>query len=134
MYQQKGPVTIDTHAYFAITLAYKPRRTIPPFLLYVCTSEVQRWAVSLCTGIFRHQRWCVSSAHHKPSFLTACLEWSSGDRGQSVNWDVVTTDQIIFHEQVLVVQQALSEKNSQALDVTTYWGMQQVRIRVDCAL
>ncbi len=60
------------------------------------------------------------------SFLIAFTEWSSGDRSQLVNWDLVKTDQVIFHEQRLVTQQALSEKTSQALDATTYWGMQQV--------
>ncbi|KAI0088041.1 hypothetical protein BDY19DRAFT_1057674 [Irpex rosettiformis] len=64
-------------------------------------------------------------SHSVQVYSDISAEWSSGDRKQAVNWDVITTDQVVFHEQMLQVPQALSETASQALDATTYWGMQQ---------
>ena len=62
---------------------------------------------------------------------TTIVEWSSGSRGQLANWSMVVTDTVIFHEQYLQVQQALSETIDQALDITTYYGMQQVSVIVE---
>jgi hypothetical protein len=59
-------------------------------------------------------------------FHIAAIDWSSGDRSQMVNWNTVTTDSIIYHEQFLTVQQSLSEASDQALDVTTYFGAPRV--------
>lgn len=58
--------------------------------------------------------------------LIAMLEWLSGDRGESVNWDVRVTDSVILHEVRLVKPAAFSETAGQALDTTTYYGMLKV--------
>ncbi|KAI0341142.1 hypothetical protein BDW22DRAFT_330198 [Trametopsis cervina] len=52
-------------------------------------------------------------------------EWSSGDRDQSVSWDVIATDQVIIHRQELVNPVPLGEINGQASDGATFFGIQR---------
>lgn len=52
------------------------------------------------------------------------LEWLSGDRSDSVNWNAIATDAVIIHEITLVAPEPLAEKQAQAEDTTTYYGMQ----------
>ena len=49
-----------------------------------------------------------------------------------MNWDVITTDAVVIHEVRLVTSQAFSESVGQALDTTTYYGMQMVSYPLDC--
>ncbi|KAI0696707.1 hypothetical protein BC835DRAFT_1414100 [Cytidiella melzeri] len=66
-------------------------------------------------------------SHTVQVYSDISAEWSAGlgERGQLVNWNVITTDQVVFHEQSLVTPQSFSEAGEQALDATTYYGMQQ---------
>jgi hypothetical protein len=62
--------------------------------------------------------------------IVLCLDWLSPDQNEIASWNTVTTDRVIFFEQFLQVQRALTEKDDQALDTTVYFGMQQVSSQI----
>ncbi|KAI0341899.1 hypothetical protein BDW22DRAFT_1484797 [Trametopsis cervina] len=64
-------------------------------------------------------------SHSVQVYSDISAEWSSGDRGQQVNWNVFVSDQVILHQQQLVIPVPFGETGSQAVDATTFYGALQ---------